>query len=186
MFSGAIRLLLAIIFSPRQTWKELSKAKDGDRFFKRSYLFPIVILIALTSLVGGYLHADEHLLQNAVKDMLVALIEVSASLFISSYLFNEYLGSVSAELKNMSRSRQFMAYASALNYVLYMLVALFSDLFFLWMFSIYAAYLVYMGSFQFLKLSEDKRGQFVAITSLLVLFVPFIVKNILGHIVIKS
>ncbi len=186
MFRGTIRLLLAIIFSPKETWGELSMTKDGEKFFERSYLFPVFILIALSSLIGGYMHADEHLIQNAVKDMVVSVIEVCASLMISSYLFNEYLGSISPELKNISKSRQFMAYASALNYVLYILVALLDDLFFLWMFSIYAAYLIYIGSLEFIKLSEEKRGQFVVIASLLVLFVPFVIKNVLGHIIIKA
>ncbi|MBP1617662.1 MAG: hypothetical protein H6Q14_1489 [Bacteroidetes bacterium] len=186
MFRGAIRLLLAIIFSPKETWKELSITKDGDKFFERNYLFPIFILIALASLIGGYLHADQHLLQNAVKNMIISVIEISASLIISSYLLNEYLGSISLKMKDISKSRQFMAYASALNYVLYILVALLDDLFFLWMFSIYAAYLVYIGSLEFIKLSEEKRSQFVVIASLLVLFVPFIIKNVLGHIIIKA
>lgn len=188
MFGGAIRLLLAIIFSPKETWTELLRAKDGDRdrFFEKSYLYPICILIAVTSLVGGYLHAEEHLFQNAVKGMVVSVIEVCASLFISSYLFNEYLGGISPEFKNMRRSRQFIGYASALNYLLCMLVALLSDLFFLWMSSIYVAYMVYIGSFHFMKLSEDKRGQFVAVASLLVLLVPFMVKSILGRIIIKA
>jgi hypothetical protein len=186
MFRGAIRLLLAIVFSPKETWKELAMTKDGNRFFERDYLYPIFILIALTSLIGGYLHSDQHLFQNALKDMIVSMIEVCASLFISSYLFNEYLGSISRDLKNISNSRQFVGYASALNYVLYILVALLNDLFFLWMFSLYASYLVYIGSFEFIRLSEDRRGQFVVIASLLVLLVPFIVKNVLGHLIIKA
>lgn len=182
MFRVAVRLLLALIFSPREVWKNLAGAQDGNNLFRKGYLYPVFILIGLSSFIGGYM-ADEHLFQNAVREMIVSMMVVYGSFLISSYFLNEYLGNCLPECKSMRRSRQFIAYASALYYFLHILTSLLSDLFFLWIFILYSTYMIFMGTFDFIKISEKKRGQFVAVASFLVLLVPFLVKNALKLIV---
>ncbi len=186
MFGGAIRLLVAVIFSPQEAWKELSAMKNDNRFFTKNYLFPTFILIALFSMIGGYIGADEFHMQNAIKEMVVSLIVIVGSFIVTSFVLNELLGGFSPKDKNVTVSRQFVAYASAMIYLLYMLVGLLNDLFFLWTFAIYTVYLVYIGSFEFIKLSDSKRNQFVAIASLLVLVVPYVFKTVIGHLIIKA
>lgn len=187
MFRSAIRLLLAMIFSPKVVWKELSETKDNNGFCEKRYLLPIFTLIALASFIGGYMDADCSRIQCAIKEMIVLMITVFGSLVISSYILNEYLSAFFPQYKGISKSRKFIAYASSMNYALYILVALLNDLFFLWAFSLYTVYLIYVSSFNYIKITEEsQRSRFVAIASLLVLVCPLLIKNVIGHIIIKA
>lgn len=186
MFKDAIKLLLAIVFSPKIAWKELSESKENNDFFKKNYLYPVILMIAFSSLIGGYFGAEQHFLQSAFKEMFISLIVVCGSYLISTFCLNEYLASVFPENKGIWQSRQFIAYASAINYCLYILLSILSDLFFLWMFSLYSVYLVYIGSYEFLKIEESRRGQFVVVASILVLFVPYLIKTLLCQMINKA
>jgi hypothetical protein len=186
MFKGAIRLLLAIIFSPKETWKELSEGKGNDQFFERNYLYPVMLLVVFSSFVGALFSSDEHVFQAAVKEMIITLIVVVGGYFISSYILNEYLSSAAPEQKNLSLTRQFIGYSSSLNYALHILVALLNDLFFLWIFSFYTVYLVYLGSYEFIKIEESRRGQYVVVASSLVLLVPYFIRLVMGQMINKA
>jgi len=166
-----------MVLSPQTSWETISDKKTG---LYREFLLPIWGTIVLLSFAGGWLFTANASFGLGIRNMIFEIFSLFGSFHISSFLLNEYIGKLTDVERNLDKTRIFVAYSSSLIYLIEIIVALFDDFFFLWLFVLYTFYIVYIGAGEFYKITAERRNNFMVITSLLILIMPLILKSVLS------
>ncbi|MDR0543133.1 MAG: hypothetical protein LBH19_13100 [Dysgonamonadaceae bacterium] len=177
MFKQLFVLLFKMIAESTQAWKLLSEKQDKDNeHFYRSYLFPIVGIIALLSFIGVLIdHSfDVHVLQRVLKTVIKQVIIYGGSFYIMSHILSEYVFPRFNLPKDKLHAEQFTGYGSALIYAIAMVKALFPGLFLLEILVFYTIYILWAGAVQFLKINEDQIIKFTIFAGIIILITPFL------------
>ncbi|GHV55939.1 hypothetical protein FACS1894182_01420 [Bacteroidia bacterium] len=186
MFRQLFILLFKIIAESTPTWKLLSEKqdKDNERFYK-SYLFPIVGIIALLSFIGVLIDYsfDVHGLQRVLKTVIKQVIIYGGSLYITSYVLSDFLFPRFNLPKDKLCAEQFTGYSSALIYAIAMIKALFPSLFLLEILVFYTIYIIWTGAIQFLKINEDHIIKFTTFAGIIILITPFLLDKLIGLLI---
>ena len=170
-----------MITNPEASWRKLSAHKNHDSFINR-YLHPIFGVISLTSFIGGLWIVPGGDLQTALKGAIVSLVTVYGGYYIASYILNEILPRFGIP-KDEPKVQQFVGYASALMYALFIILPFLSDFFVLWLFAFYTAYIVHTGYGVYIVGKEESRMHFTGIATAAILLTPAIIKLILSFLI---
>jgi hypothetical protein len=183
MFKQLFVLLFKLIAASTPTWKQLSERaeRDNESFYK-SYLFPVVGMIALLSFVGVLMDEafDVHLLQRVLKCVIRQVLVYGGSFYLVSYVLGEYLFPRFGLPKNRATAEQFTGYGSALIYAIAMIQSLFPSLFLLKILVFYTLYLLWTGAEHFLKVRDSGLIRFTVLAGIVVLLTPFLVERLMG------
>ncbi|MDR0865833.1 MAG: hypothetical protein LBO74_13015 [Candidatus Symbiothrix sp.] len=173
-------LLFRLIAESIPTWKILSEKqeKDNEDFYK-SYLFPIIGIIALLSFVGALISVEPFGLQVALKVVIKQVMIYGGSFYLTSFVLSEYLFPRFDLEKNKGVSERFTGYSSSLIYAVAMIQSLFPDLFFLQILAFYTFYIIWTGAAQFLNIKEDFLIKFTTFAGVLIMVVPFLINYLI-------
>lgn len=180
MFKEIVLRIVLMITVPEESWRKLMANKNHETFLNR-YLYPLFGIIALTSFIGGLIVPDGDV-QNALKSTIISLVTVYGGYYIGSYILNEYLPRLGIA-KDEPKVQQFVGYASALIYALFIILPFFSDFFILWIFALYTAYIVYTGYGLYIIGKEETRMSFTGIATALILLTPAAINKILTFLI---
>lgn len=181
MFKKIVTLIVRIISKPEDSWHMLSTKKDHESFLNH-YLYPIFGLVALTSFVGGMWFVSGGNLQVALKSSIIDIVTVYGGYYIGSYILNETLPRFGIP-KNEPQVQQFVGYASALMYALFIILPFLSDFFVLWLFAFYTAYIVHTSYGVYIVGKEESRMHFTGVATAAILLTPAIIKLILSFLI---
>jgi hypothetical protein len=173
MFKQLFLLLFGLITKPVPVWKMLSeKQEKNNEDFCRSYLFPIIGIIALLSFVGGIISSETFDVQKALKMTISQVMIYGGSFYLISFILSNYLFPRFNLENNKFLAEKFTGYSSSLIYVLVMILSLFPGLFFLNILLLYTVYIIWTGAIEFLKVKEDLLIRFMIFASILILLTP--------------
>lgn len=181
MFKNIVLIIVQTIVAPEDSWQKLSANRSHEAFINR-YLHPIFGVIALTSFIGGLWIAPNGSLENALKGAIINLVTVYGGYYIGSYALNEYLPRFGIS-KNESKTQQFVGFASALVYLLYIVLPFFPNFIILQLFALYTVYIVYSGYGIYIIGNEDNRMHFTGVATTLILLTPALIKGILSILI---
>ena len=181
MFKEIVFTIIRTVTAPEISWRRLFAEENHESFLNR-YLYPIFGVIALTSFIGGLWFVPDGNLQIALKNTIINVVTVYGGYFIGSYILNETLPRFGIN-KDESHVQQFVGYASALIYALFIILPFFSDFFILWLFSLYTAYIIYMGYGVFISGYKDSQMNFTWVATALILLTPALIKSILTFLI---
>ena len=172
-------MLFRLILQPAKTWADLSEKQedDNENFFK-SYLYPILGLIALLSFAGIFISTKEFNLQLALKTVISQLLIYFAGFYLASYALSEILFRFFQREKDIKLSQRFVGYSSALIYLVSMIQSLFPAFFFLELLVFYTIYMIWIGSFIYMKIAENEQVKFTVWASVIILFSPQLIELI--------
>jgi len=179
MFTKIFKLLIAIILSPGDTWMELREQEEERDMFISQFIFPLIGMIALAAFLGILFTRKEFDFEIALKITLRTVIAVTGGFFLGAYLLNEVWNGMFNQPKNMELCRHFVGYASSLMFVLYIITSLLPEFFFLQIFVLYTVYIIWEGTYVYMKIRENKRLIFTIIASFIVIITPFIIEQAL-------
>jgi len=175
-------LLFKMIAEPASTWKQLfeKEDKENENFYK-SYLFPIVGIIALLSFIGVLMsHSfDVHVLQQVMKTVIKQVIIYGGSFYIMSYALSEFVFPRFHLPNDKLLAEQYTGYTSALIYAVAMIEALFPSLFLLKIFVFYTIYILWTGAVHFLKINENLIIKFTIFAGIIILLTPFLLSALI-------
>jgi len=177
MFKESLRMAVRMVFSPQEAWKEILEEKKN---LYKDFLLPIWSIILLLSFVGGWFFARNGSFELGVKNLIVESFILFGSFHISSFCMNEYVGRLTDVGKNLKNTQKFVAYSSSLIYLIEIVVALFNDFFFIWLFALYTPFIVYVGAEVFYKIIPERRTNFMLLVSTFILIMPLILKTALS------
>ena len=178
MFKNLFDILVLLVMRPRVAWHKINKAAISEADLRRDYLFPIWGLISLASLLGAFSHGD---LQYAIKLSAISFVSCFLSYLLASFALNEVVGYFDL-VKDKDRTRIFVGYASCIVYLLHFIneLQIFSQFFFLGIFQLYTAYVVWDAVGNYYKVNENKRLWFVGVFTIVLLCAPMAVRWLLG------
>lgn len=180
MYKKALESAIEMVFSIDTAWKSIAERKSN---VYKTFLTPIWSLIILSSFIGGWLISREGSIAFGIKSAIASAFILFVGFYVTSFLLNEYIKKLTDVEKSLKQTQIFVAYSSSLVYLINIIVSLANDLFFLWLFSLYTFYIVYMGSEIYYKIIPERKTNFMIIASLLILGVPLIVKQLLSMMI---
>ena len=183
MYKKLFLLLFGLIAHPEKTWEELSEnqQKDQEEFYK-SYLYPILGIIALCAFVGVLLSRKEFEVAIALKTLIKDILAYFGAFYASSYIITKLLSSYFHYPATRQLSERFVGYSSALMYLVAMLYSLFPSFFFLQIILLYAIYIIWQGTVYYLKLDETNWVKFTIFASVSIILMPGILTFLISLI----
>jgi len=180
MFKEAIKSAIQMVFSVETAWGRIAASKAS---LYRNFLLPLWTLIVISSLIGKWFISRNGSFELGVKAAISEVFILFIGFFVTAFILHEYIKRLTDVNKNIKASRIFVAYSSSLVYLVDIIVSLANDLFFLWLFTLYTFYIVYVGSEIFYRIIPERKVNFTITASLLILGVPLIVKYFLSLII---
>ncbi|MDR1631612.1 MAG: hypothetical protein LBR97_01800 [Dysgonamonadaceae bacterium] len=173
-------LLSGLIINPEKTWKTLAgKQELNNEDFYKSYLYPVIGIIALMSFCGIWIGTKDFQLQIALKIVIKETIAYFGGFYLAAYglfrLSEKYFG-LTADLQLFGR---FSGYSSAAIYVVACINALFQSLFFLQIFILYTVYIVWHGSNIYIRVKENYLTKFTIFASAIIILSPVVIRMIM-------
>ncbi len=181
MIKEIVFIIIRMITAPEVSWRKLSADRNHDYFLNR-YLYPIFGVVALTSFIGGLWFVTDGDVQTALKSTIINLVTVYGGYYIGSYILNEFLPKFGVP-KDEPKVQQFVGYASALIYAMFIILPFLPDFSILWIFALYTAYIVYTGYGLYIIGEEETRMSFTGIATALILLTPAVMYMILSYLI---
>ncbi|NMB50047.1 MAG: YIP1 family protein [Bacteroidales bacterium] len=182
MFKEIFLTIIHLITSPQSAWRGIKKDEEDQQEFLSKFLHPIFGIIALASFIGGLWFSHNGNVEQALKNTIVNIITVYGGYLVTAYILNEISFRYNLQ-KQIFTFQRFTGYSSVIIYGLYIIMPFLSDFFILWLLSAYTAYIVYIGSEVFFEITKNKKKKFTLASTLLILFIPLIIKAIMNFLI---
>ncbi|MDR2087083.1 MAG: YIP1 family protein [Dysgonamonadaceae bacterium] len=179
-------LLFALITDPNKAWNRLAEKQEDRRNedFYKSYLYPVVGLIALLSFTGTLFALGKFDVQIALKIVIKQIAVYFGGFYLASIVFSEWLFPRFKEGKDIHLCERFIGYSSALIYAVAMLKSLL-DWPFLPLIVFYSIYMIWEGVVNYLKVEEENLVKCTLLSGIIVLFFPvaleFLIERLLPN-----
>jgi hypothetical protein len=182
MFKEIFLTIIHLIASPQSAWKDIKMEDEVQQDFLSKFLHPVFGIIALTSFIGGLWFTRDGNVELALKNTIINIVTLYGGYLIIAYIVNEISSRYDLQ-KQLFTYRRFIGYSSVVIYSLYIIMPFFSDFFIIWIFSVYTAYIVYIGADVFLEIIENKKKKFTIAATTLILFIPLIINAIMNSLI---
>jgi len=182
MFKEIFLTIIHLIASPQSAWKVIKMEDEDQQDFLSKFLHPVFGIIALTSFIGGLWFTRDGNVELALKTTIVNIITLYGGYLVTAHIVNEISFRYDLQ-KQLFTFRRFIGYSSVVIYSLYIIMPFFSDFFILWLFSVYTAYIVYIGAGVFFEIAENKKKKFTIASTTLILFIPLIINAIMNFLI---
>lgn len=160
-----------IVYEEEQTQKENPDTELSCNVF-RSYVLPLVSILTLATFIGMY-HSG---LEIAIKNCISIFISNIAAFYISVYIIKS-IGNKFYDIEiNENRTKLFVGYSSTPIYVIGIITNLLQLTFFLKIFYIYTAYIIWEGITILFKVKNNDKGGFLVFTTLVIMLMPIAIK----------
>ena len=182
MLKNLYEQLYRLIYRPAKSWEVLAgekeNIKDNESFFK-SYLYPVIGIVALLAFIGVFFHQRNFDIQLALKLTIRSTIALFAGFYMASYILSEVMVRYFSKEKCLLKCQRFVGYSSALVYVIYMVLAFFPDSNFLLLFSLYSIYMIWEGAIIYMGISDEERSKFSMVAAAIILLSPIVIERIM-------
>ncbi|MDR3262591.1 MAG: YIP1 family protein [Tannerella sp.] len=179
MYKNIFNRLAGLIFKPAETWEKLSREKEDQETFLSRYIYPLIGLIALAAFVGVLFSRKEFDFEIALKSAIKALVSAAGGFFLGVCLMNEILRGIFYRPKDTKLCCAFVGYASALMFVLNIVLALLPEFFFLRAVVLYTTYIIWEGAVSYMQVEEKERLKFSVFASAVIIVTPLAIDFLL-------
>ncbi|MDR1720002.1 MAG: YIP1 family protein [Dysgonamonadaceae bacterium] len=164
------------ISQPSKEWKALSESQetDNEQFYRR-YLYPIFGMITLVAFVGLFLTNAHFDLQLALKRSILSITSVFIGFYLAAFLLSEGLIRVFHQPRELNLCQRFTGYASLPIYSSFILLSLFPEFFFIYLFTLYSIYIVWEGAIPYMQMNESEQLKFTVLASTIILLSPYLI-----------
>lgn len=173
-----------IILQPSRTWEKIKTDTLSEKELFTGILVPFSVLVAICSFLGSffvYNPEDTFSLSFVLLDSLISFIVVFLESYFASLIINELAGTFQPEGSRI-QIYKLVIFSQVPFYLLLAVTKLFPQLLLLLILGFYSFYLFWTGSGILLKVEENKRRQFVILSSLIMIISYFVLYFIFRHI----
>ncbi|MDR0613775.1 MAG: hypothetical protein LBG45_09970 [Dysgonamonadaceae bacterium] len=183
MLKQLYSLLSGLILAPDKTWRTLTGKRElNNEDFYKSYLYPVVGIIALMSFIGVWTEAKDFQLQIALKIVIKETVTYFGGFYLAAYglfrLSGKHFG-LSSDFQHLER---FVGYSSSAIYVVPCINVLFQSMVFYQIFILYTVYIVWHGSKIYIPVTENYLTKFTVFSSAIIILSPVVVRIIIALI----
>lgn len=175
MFKEIFLRLTGLIFRPAEAWRS-APGEDGEHeAFLSRYIYPLTGLIALAAFAGVLFNRKEFDFVIALKSTIMETVSSAGGFFLGACLLNEIWRGMFNRPKDMKRCQFFTGYASAVMFMLKIVLSLLPEFFFLHILVLYTAYIVWEGAVPFMQVQENEQLKFTICASVVIMLSPFVI-----------
>jgi hypothetical protein len=179
MYKDIFRWVVLIISQPARAWELLSEKEEKGEEFLTRFVYPLIGLLTVVAFLGILFTRKEFDVELALKASIRTFVAGFAGFFLSAWLLNEIWNGYFKREKNSHLCRRFVGYSSSLMFTLDAVLMLIPEFFFLRVFVLYTFYIVWEGAPVYMQTDENERLRFVAISTFLILLVPYLIGFVL-------
>lgn len=173
-------LLSGLIAAPAKTWETLAgKQEPNNEHFLKSYLYPVIGIIALLSFGGVWIGTKDFQIQAALKIVIKETITYFAGFYLAVYGLFRLSGKYFELTTDLQHFERFTGYSSAAIYVVAGINVLFQSLFYIQIFILYTVYIVWHGSHFYMAVRENNLTKFTIFASAIIILSPVVVRMIM-------
>ena len=170
--------LFSIIASPKKAWIEIS-TESPRRDVMGSFVYPLIALCGIAVLLNTFFRDGlaRNVYQPALMDMCRYCVSLFGGFFLASWLLDILRQKLLEHTTDMPSSQIFAGYAMGVVFLAEILAILFPQFFiFKWILQFYVVYVTWEGCDVLFSIPEDKRLTFTALSSVVVIFSPAIIR----------
>jgi hypothetical protein len=182
-FKHLIKQSWGLLSNTGKSWDAIGAEKAASRDIRGTYVFPWIIVCTVIVFLSGLLYVHERKFEIAFLKSIVAAVSLSGGYFVAIRTCFWFLKKRNITNCSKDDCERLAAYSFTTLFVLKALVALLPSLFFLQIFVVHCAYLVWEGLRAVMNLNEDERGNVVLVLSLIIILSPAIIAWILNFMV---
>ena len=183
MIKELFERLYRIIIQPAKTWNILADEKEEEiidnNTFLKTYLYPVIGIVALLTFAGVFFHKKEFDIELAFRLTIKVLITLFVGFYFASFLLSKTMEHLFFKENSFKLCQRFVGYSSALIYAMYIILAIFPDYSFLQLFLLYTIYIIWEGASVYMQIPENERNRFTAIAAAIILLSPFIIEKMM-------
>jgi hypothetical protein len=172
---------IEIIAHPKEEWKRI-KDEDLSLFqLFRDFLFPLITVSIITSMIGGMLRMSgvgfnsQVLLIEGLQEFLSLTISFSINILIINELMKTYGG-----VKNINMAANLVIYSSVPIILVSILLGLSTWLYIIGLFSLFVFYIFYHGTPVMLDLPEERQSNFSILSAMTILIIYLLISFIIS------
>lgn len=180
MYKDIFKWVILIISQPRKAWDELTrKNEDDNETFLSHFVYPLIGLVTIAAFLGILFTRKEFDVELALKSSIRSLLSAFGGFFLTATLLNELWKGFFKRENDLKLCQRFVGYSSVLMWVLSIILMLLPEFFFLRIFVLYTFYIVWEGAEPYMRVRENDKLKFVAITTTLLLIIPALIDIVL-------
>lgn len=168
-----------ILINPAEEWKVIKEESTDRSGVIRSYALPFISLLAITTFLGMFIFRNYMTAGIMVTSAIVTFIGAFLSIYISAYFINELASSFESK-KDLNSSFKLVVYSYTALLISHAIANLLLPLFFIAIFGVYSAYIMWMGLGPMMETPEEKKVVYGTISSLTILVVYLLMNTLLG------
>ncbi len=168
-----------LITRPVEEWQVITEEQVNRSGVIRKYLFPFVLLLAITTFLGIFLFRNYVTVSIMVLGAVVNALGAFLSVYISAYIINE-LSSQFESRKNYNSAFKLVTYSYTAIFIAHSIASLLLPIFFIVIFGIYSLYLLWTGLGPMMETPKENRLIFGIISSITILVVYILLNTGLG------
>ena len=178
MFKQIVNIIIRLIFSPANAWKEINKTGyDGN--IQKDYVLPLILTGTLATVLGySFNHSFD--IQAIIKIISIVFLSNYIGFFAAAYLIRLFIYKMYNQEIDWNRILRFTGYSFTVVLVINIIVGLIPiDAFFLKIFNLYTVVVALHGSVV-LGIAEEERSRFAIAATIIIIVCPFIVKFLMN------
>ncbi|MCC8143582.1 MAG: hypothetical protein LUD02_01215 [Tannerellaceae bacterium] len=179
MYKEIVRWVFLLISQPAKAWQMLSEKEEDEDAFLTRFMYPLIGLVTAAAFLGILFTRKEFDVELALKASIRSLLSAFGGFYLGSYFMSELWHFFFGYPKDMKRAKYFVGYSSVLIFTVSIVLMLLPEFFFLRIFVLYTAYIVWKGAYYYLQIDEDTRLKFVGMATLVILATPWLIEKML-------
>ncbi len=173
------RTAWGLVVSTKATWDVIGAAGVRARAVRREYVFPLAAVAVAVSFVFGFVYTEERMFEAAVLHAIIAAASLFGGYLVANFFCYLFLRKTRPDLADKNDCEIVAGYSFTTILLIEILTTVFPNLFFFKILNIFTAYLVWEGCRVIWMLKDEERGNIVLLFSVVIIFVPVVIRQLL-------
>jgi len=169
-----------LMLSTSTAWNTIEQEDNTKNQVVRQFIYPWIIICALLVMAFDMIYSSGSIIKAGFISGLTTIISYLGAFYTANYLSFRFLNNKFNGKYQKNDNEKIIAYSFTIIFIIKIITSAIPSLFFLKILNIYTIYLVWDACRAILKLDDEERGNYVLITTGLILLSPFIFNKILG------
>ncbi len=169
-----------LMLSTSSAWNTIEQEDNSKNQVVRQFIYPWIIICTILVMTFDMVYSSGSIIKTGFISALTTVIAYAGAFYTANYLSFRFLNQKFADKYTKHENEKIIAYSFTIIFIIKIITSAIPSLFFLKILNIYTIYLVWDACRAILKLDEEERGNYVLITTGLILLCPFIFNKILG------
>ena len=170
-----------IIWSPKEEWPRIKEENESIGQILVSFMVPLLLISAVTSMIGGYLHRGETEWNSELLFIFgmrpVLSISVSIALIIPA--INAMIGKFGGT-PNLNQASQLVIFSFVPVIFVTIILSLSPEIYIVGLFALYTFYIMFIGTQVLPDLPSERQSNFSTLSSTMMLVIYLIINFILS------